>query len=67
MKQGDTIFRGTFVFVDFLTVKFKFDIVTIESGLSGNKNICSRLPAELFFYFKSTQKSERHIKHSIIK
>lgn len=37
MKQGDTIFRGTFVFVDFLTVKFKFDIVTIESGLSGNK------------------------------
>lgn len=50
MKQGDTIFRGTFVFVDFLTVKFKFDIVTIESGLSGNKNIYSRLPAKVILF-----------------
>lgn len=50
MKQGDTIFRGTFVFVDFLTVKFKFDIVPIESGLSGNKNIYSRLAAEVILF-----------------
>lgn len=50
MKQSDVIFWGTFVFVGFLNVKLKFDIVTILSLVYLLIKIQSPFSAEVIIF-----------------